>query len=243
MEIPAQIENRFYEMNPAEDAVMIEGHALLNGMIVLLEDANDRSYDGPSMSDSDKVVARRNNRWCRVTQMRTDSDEIRFVGVYSDGVECARSYRKITPWLYKVGNSSEWEHVEQEEFDSDAMVEYSQADIDAAQALFEGRRQNQKAVFEKLKLDEGHEDLSEERFIEFGSLPGLIAEAKGLSMIKIEDITKWQPIELPGAVHFEFDPGMKKYEFNGEPDHFPPLSIHEPDYGPSATGERSIGDN
>lgn len=92
MEIPSGFSNKIFRMNPEEDDLLIDGDALREGMIVIVEENELRSdISDPTVMNTESGLenASKFNRWCQVTDIkRTANNQIvRFIGLYRDGTK------------------------------------------------------------------------------------------------------------------------------------------------------------
>lgn len=117
-DIPDQIEEMFYRMNPETDDILENGSLLENGMIVLAEDSMLRENAARALrvdvntGELDDVHAFNRalsrNRWCRVSQVRCElafdrnHPQVTFIAEYADGSKEKRRYAKDYAWLVKI---------------------------------------------------------------------------------------------------------------------------------------------
>lgn len=99
-------EDRFYRMDPEVDEVLFDGTYIRNGMVILIEDPDNRSTFDVSEIPGNPIVEndlRLKNRWCTVEKIKIthDGEVVQFVGVYADGERRKRMYQTVVGWLAK----------------------------------------------------------------------------------------------------------------------------------------------
>ena len=95
-----EIVERDYFLDPETDD-MFYSDELLDGMIVLIESDGrasiDPAYDNPIYVPMRLVK----NRWCEVSKLRIEGDNVSFIGLYVDGDKQVRTHNKCIGWLVK----------------------------------------------------------------------------------------------------------------------------------------------
>mgnify|MGYP001569179396 CR=1 FL=1 len=91
---------RTYRLDP-ETEELFYGEDLEEGMMVLLEDWQDRTDEEltGSLTNVGNLLVR--NRWCRVTDLRRQGNISYFIGVYKDGHKTIRSSSNTKGWYVK----------------------------------------------------------------------------------------------------------------------------------------------
>ena len=114
--IPPQFESQFYRMNRKTVDLLVNGSMLKDGMIVLIEDHLVRENLERAFARNDEThqvvdqyALRRaeiNNRWCRVSDVRTQGDhgqrQVIFVAEYADGTKVKRTYSVSYAWYVTI---------------------------------------------------------------------------------------------------------------------------------------------
>lgn len=92
--------DRYYEMDPQTDDLLLDGQLLEPGMIVLIENIYLRE-DITLMSEEKKNRALETNRWALVSNLEKHGDSLSFVAIYEDGSKRNRKYKLDHGWLVK----------------------------------------------------------------------------------------------------------------------------------------------
>jgi hypothetical protein len=105
---------KYQEMDPETETFIRSSALLKDEMIVLVEteyrkDLNDIEFE------ADLFIARRRNRWVKVTNFdRRQPEIVRFVGVYEDGTMANLQYHRSIGWIVKKDSVNKAYKVEQE---------------------------------------------------------------------------------------------------------------------------------
>lgn len=109
--IPAGFVGKYYSMDPDQEDMLWDGHALREGMIVLLAESVERiDLDWPrnwrgarKLSPYEKMMSRLFNRWARVTKLEiSPGSMIWFTAEYADGMKYKRMHPAYKAWLVKL---------------------------------------------------------------------------------------------------------------------------------------------
>jgi hypothetical protein len=98
---------KYYEMDPIEEDLLIDGSKLENDMVVLIEDPEFRVNVSMHFIDdmpATKERALRWNRWATVSEYEfdTEADEVIFVAVYEDGTKKKQIVSADKAWFVKL---------------------------------------------------------------------------------------------------------------------------------------------
>lgn len=104
IEIPTQLVDRHFEMDPETTRLLLDGTRLRNEMIVLLESDDFRADMEDARSSSTRATSLKYNRWCRVSELtpvpNTQYPEIAFIGIYAEGTQ--KKFRFSTNFAWYV---------------------------------------------------------------------------------------------------------------------------------------------
>lgn len=97
--------DKFHQMDVSSEDVVPNGRSLSNGMVVLAEASGDKVrfsevIAGVKDWEVDRFLG--NNRWCIVTNLDTNENGVRFIGVYSDGTKRRRFATIQEAWFVKI---------------------------------------------------------------------------------------------------------------------------------------------
>lgn len=81
----------YYDMDPETEDLLDNGTLVVDGMKVLVEDHSFRADIHDAMLEASKAIARKNNRWCVVSNAKVINEAtdtfLSFVGIYDDGTK------------------------------------------------------------------------------------------------------------------------------------------------------------
>lgn len=103
-----QFVDKYYEMDPATEALLPNGRSLKPGMCVLIDRHSARAdvakLKEPERSNYNEIfyLARERNRWCLVAEVEIIEDYVHFTATYDDGVSRRRSVPLVAGWLVKL---------------------------------------------------------------------------------------------------------------------------------------------
>lgn len=94
--------DQYYQMDPNTDD-LIRGSELRNGMRVLFEDPTTRLLIDPKgeLTNKQRSVTDKWNRWCIVSDLRTEGRTSYFIGLYDDGTKFTFARDLNNGWYVK----------------------------------------------------------------------------------------------------------------------------------------------
>lgn len=102
--IATEFVSKYYEMNPETDELVPNGHGLKEGMIVLFDNSDlreDSRHTPSALLETVLYSSREKNRWCSVTNLEYEGEQMSFIGVYEDGISRRREFDVKEAWLVK----------------------------------------------------------------------------------------------------------------------------------------------
>jgi hypothetical protein len=94
-------------MNPETEVLVPNPRDLMPGMVVLIEDINERAVIKDKMADWEEYRALERNRWCSISDVAINEDFIVFTGTYEDDTQRRRTAHVSKAWLVKKDSIDE----------------------------------------------------------------------------------------------------------------------------------------
>lgn len=110
IEIPTDLVDQFYVMNPEEEDLLFDGSLLQSGMIVLVEDPKMRMSIPENIDEMDpeeRYVAETTNRWSEVITVQNVLGGIGLAMRFGDNTQRKRSIEKDYAWIVKRNSRPE----------------------------------------------------------------------------------------------------------------------------------------
>jgi hypothetical protein len=104
-----EIVNKFYEMDPETDTLLFDSTSLVDGMMILAANPEDRADNpGEHTTPLRTDLAREKNRWCIISDIAYEKYEgetrVSFIATYRNGSKRKRTCETTTPWLVRNAN-------------------------------------------------------------------------------------------------------------------------------------------
>lgn len=93
---------KYYTMDPETEDLLSDGTLLKNGMVVLIENDENRTTIQAELGESNSARAFRWNRWSTVSNVAVIDSYVSFIAVYTDGTKRKLAAGVDDAWYVKL---------------------------------------------------------------------------------------------------------------------------------------------